>query len=50
MNDNDPVIRDKDKNIIALCAGMSQQERDDFIREHISEGAHYSTLGEIKHE
>lgn len=47
--DNDLVIRDKDKRIMALCAGMSQQELDEFIREHISEGAHYSTLGAIKH-
>lgn len=41
---NDLVIRDKEHRIIALCAGMSQQERDDFVRRHIAEGAHYSTL------
>lgn len=41
---NDLVIRDKEHRIIALCAGMSQQELDDFIRQHIAEGAHYSTL------
>lgn len=42
--DNDLVIRDKNKRIIALCVGMSQQERDEFIRQYISEGAHYSDL------
>ena len=42
--DKDLVIRDKEHRIIALCAGMSQEERDQFIRDHISEGAHYSVL------
>ena len=42
--DKDLVIRDKEHRIIALCAGMSQEERDQFIRDHITEGAHYSVL------
>ena len=42
--DKDFVIRDKEHRIIALCAGMSQEERDRFIKNHISEGAHYSVL------
>lgn len=42
--DKDLVIRDKEHRIIALCTGMSQEERDQFIHDHIAEGAHYSTL------
>lgn len=42
--DNDLVIRDKEHRIIALCVGMPQEERDRFIKNHISEGAHYSVL------
>lgn len=50
--DNDLVIRDKEHRIIALCVGMSQEERERFIKNHVSEGAHYSVLnlkpGQIK--
>ena len=42
--DKDLVIRDKEHRIIALCAGMSQEERDQFIQDHIAEEAHYSAL------
>lgn len=43
-NENDLVIRDGSNRIIALCVGMSQEDRERFIREHIAEGAHFSTL------
>ena len=38
----EPCIRDMNKRIIAWCVGMSQPDIDEFIRQHISEGAHLS--------
>lgn len=35
-------IRDKDKRIMAWCAGMSEEDIEEFLRKYVADGAHRS--------